>query len=657
MAGRLDISRQARRGGIARWVFSAVLFWGNAAFAVSVNDYGVVSDDPGAATANTAALRQLVSPVSYGGTSTYVGEVTFPDGAVYYFNDVITFRDGIHLDLMGSTLRFSRVPQPADQYSGGFIFALRDFSIANGSVEVDYHGTLNSGAGNALMLGQRSANSGTYFQPLYDSELALPMGNITVANLQISSNNENGACGITLSGGLQNVLIDNVTVDGQQKLICGIYYEFGRAENPANPSTTPPPASSHAHDMTFSNVTVQDLNPAIPTDEKRQTIGLALGGAYDTLVDGLTVLGVADYAFLGTAGEAAFYKMWPAQIPAADRTITLRNVTAQQVRTIGLLLEGAGSFQKGYLGDYLAPSSYTAATQTDELNYDVDGFNLKAATGSGGWGIYSSARRIDIRNGTLSAFESGIAVRDDCTIIHVDNIGVHGSLREGIRIGTLEGGIWNWNPPRPKTGYIKNSEISGSGTMLTGSYGITLSYVDTFLIESNVFRSVSSVTQSGAQAGAVFLGQNVSNVVSHENNVVSVYGSNPAYANFTGAANGNTLQGNTGVATTQGNWINVPNVAPVLVQDLVGGRVIAGRAVTLSARFSGTITSYTWLRNGVVVDGATSNTLTIPHVTTSSEGSYQVLAKNVAATGASSQVTLAMDADAVLTVINSYLTN
>ena len=76
-----------------------------------------------------------------------------------------------------------------------------------------------------------------------------------------------------------------------------------------------------------------------------EDFAVGLGGAYATLVDGLTVTGVVDTVFFGTAGEASFYKMWPAQIPPAERTVTLRNINADDVRTSALTLGGSGSFR------------------------------------------------------------------------------------------------------------------------------------------------------------------------------------------------------------------------------------------------------------------------------------------------------------------------
>src|SRR3990167_7555548 len=99
---------------------------------VSVKDYGVVSGDSSTAvrTANVTALRKLISPTADGGdTPTRTGTVIFPGGETYYFNDVVTIRDGIHLDLNNSTIDFTKAAYDATENSSGFLYGVRDFSI------------------------------------------------------------------------------------------------------------------------------------------------------------------------------------------------------------------------------------------------------------------------------------------------------------------------------------------------------------------------------------------------------------------------------------------------------------------------------------------------------------------------------------------------
>src|ERR1700751_280731 len=110
------------------------------AVTATANSYGIVSANSAAASTNTAILKQVAS--------TFTGTLTFPDVAIYYFNDVIPFHDGVSLDLMGSTLSFSKVATSSDAGSG-FVFAIRNYSISNSTIEVIYNGTGVSHSGNA----------------------------------------------------------------------------------------------------------------------------------------------------------------------------------------------------------------------------------------------------------------------------------------------------------------------------------------------------------------------------------------------------------------------------------------------------------------------------------------------------------------------------
>ena len=566
MQAQSGVVRRVRLSGTVCLLAGAMLLLvAQQAPAATANSFGIVSgkNDSTTVNKNTTALKQVAS--------TFVGNLTFPDGATYFFNDVIPFHDGVNIDLMGSTLSFSKSATSSDAGSG-FIFAIRNFSIANGKIDVNYDGTGVAHAGNALKLGQRWSDGGTYFQPSLDSNLSSPMGNIVVSNLTITSNNPNAECGISLTGGLQNVQISNVTVDGESRLICGIYYEFGQATQPIDPASTPkpaPPFTSHAHQMAFSAITVKNLNPTPPTNSV--TIGFGLGGAYDTTVDGLTVTGPVSFGFFGTAGEAAFYKMWPSQVAAQNRTVTLRNVTVSQATSAAMALGGAGYFQNvascgsasnpqgycGYLGRYLDPSSYTAANETDELNYVVDGFNLTAASGSSAWGVSTNARSVDISNGTATGFQSGFLGTDDCTMISLDNVKVFDSLKEGMRLDYP--GIYT--TPRSKSGYIKFSTVAGSGTSGGGAYGIEMNHVSGLIVEYNNFGYPAELFQTGA----LNLGSSATNVLVYGNHVVvPVRSLTPVYANATAGLNLDVLQANTGRTSAQGIWTVAPDPAAVL---------------------------------------------------------------------------------------------
>ena len=585
------------------------------ALAITANSVGVVSgkSDDATRNANTAALKKLVSPAGYGGPAQNTGSgnfsLTFPDGAVYYFNDVIAFMDNISVDLMGSTLSFSKNcaatptdPNPCVTNDGnaGFIIALRGFSISNGTIQVVDNNGPYVAPENPLQFGQRSSSGGKYFQPppvnsngqpvsggsFYECD-SLPFGNITVNNLHIISNSVNGQPGLNMFGGLQNVQISNLSIDGQGALIQGISYEFAWAAPVTGPppadcsqllpaalitySTTgqpiasgQPPYSTHAHGMTLSNISIANLNPNAPIPPKKKqpdaTIALALGGAYNTLVNGLTVTGVVDDVIAGSGGEAAFYNMWQ-PVSAPNRTITLQNITALQVRAAGVGLGGAGVFAGGgYLATYLLPSSYTDEDQRDELNYVLNGFNLAAVPGTLPTGIPATARSINVSNGTLSGFEDGVGVTQDCTMISIDNITVLNSARIGINLGVYAG--IDLNNPRNKSGYVKDSVVAGSGSGAShlGNAGIDLNWVGSFTIENNTLKAANG-SGPATQGAGIQLETNVSNVLAHDNYVVSVYASTPAYVNnSTTSGNTDTIQGARGITTSQGLWTTSADV-------------------------------------------------------------------------------------------------
>src|SRR5438552_3804204 len=258
----------------------------------NLSGIGLVPNNPAAANSNTAALKSLVDP-----TGNFSGNLWFPNTTgkdIYYFNDIIPFHDGIRLDLQGCVLHFSKVGVRADTCCG-FIFAVRDFSIANGSIVVDYQwGGGGIDAGNALTFGNR-ADHARYFSPLYDSMLPTPMGNITVRNIRISSNTK-GGIGIYMIGGLSGVIMENVWLDGGGMLDYGIYYEFGWATNEPKREFR---QTSHAHNMRFSNIHISNMNA-------EHGWAFTLNGAYNCWVDGLYVK-TAKVLFACGPGESGFY--------------------------------------------------------------------------------------------------------------------------------------------------------------------------------------------------------------------------------------------------------------------------------------------------------------------------------------------------------------
>ena len=513
---------------------------------VSINDgfppgdirrFGIVANRAAAASANTAAFRALVTPAG-----NFTGSLRFPNvsGAdVYYFDDVIVFHDDVRVDLSGATLKFHKLSEVEDTNSG-FLFALRNFQLENGCIVVDYemgHGVTS--AGSAIHIGNRGADS-IHVAPTYDSQLSVPLGNVVLRNLRVVSNVANGNA-IEMTGGLSGVTVENVWIDGGGRLRGAIYYEFGWA----TPGITDLRETSHAYNLRFVNITVSKLNAA-------GGAAVTLAGAFNSVLEGLYVDGAAA-AFVGTPGESLNFRPWKAvdQV-GAKRTIVLRNVVASRIAGTAITFTGAQRSANGYL----AARALTPATQTDLGDYYLDGFAIDGT--SRGWGILTSAGKVDIRNGRITGFQRGILQTDDCTRISIDSVDVIGCTQTGIQLGMASA---IWSPAREKMGEIRNCFIAGNSTQVAGaSPAIDLNRCAGFLIQGNrigyerVHDGQDETTQGnaiqiGARCGRVFcLGNYVGGVSA---GAVAYYGSSDS------ETHGNTIQLAGGVNSTRGAWDGV----------------------------------------------------------------------------------------------------
>ena len=499
-----------------------------------VRRFGIVANVPTAATLNTKAFRALVAP-----EGTFTGFIFFPNvtGAdVYHFDGMIAIHDNVHIDLLGSKLRFHKISEATDRASG-FLFPLRDFHLENGSIIVDYEmGSGVGSAGSAIHIGNRGTDS-FHAPPIYDSELPVPMGNIVLRNLRITSNVPKGNA-IEMTGGLTGVTIENVWIDGQGQLNGGIYYEFGWATR----GTADLRETSHAHNLRLVNITISNLNRAAGS-------AITLAGAYNSVVDGLYVNGAAA-AFTGTTGESLNCRPWKGvdQV-GAKRTIVLRNIIAARVTATAIWFTGAQKSANGYL----AKSGLGIADQTDLADYSMDGFAIEGT--SNGWGIMVSANKVDIRNGRITGFQRGIVQSDDCTRIAINSVDVFGCDGTGIQLhmgGTL------WVPPREKMGEVRNCFISGNSKKIVGaSPGIDLDMCAGFLIQNNRigFEKMHDGHDEPTQGNAIQLGSRCSRVLCIGNYVGGVSsGSVAYYAPSNSGALGNTIQLPGGIMTTHGPW-------------------------------------------------------------------------------------------------------
>ncbi len=502
-----------------------------------VRHYGIVPNSPTAASANTAALKSLVDPAGR-----FSGALSFPNttGAdIYHFNDLIAFHDGIHLDLMGSTLHFAKTGVARDSASG-FIHAIRDFVIENGTIVSEYVFKGGYDAGNVLAFGGRGRDT-ALFPDIYDRLLSAPMGNIVVRNLHIRGGTSGGSTrGIFMLGGFDGVVIDGVVIDGQGQLTEGIYYEFGWATNePREPQRY----TSHARNVRISNLTV--------TNVVNEAFGAM--GAYDIVIDGLRVSNCGHACLIGT-GESLYYRPW---VPSGDLrkrpSFVARNVTGEAITNMGIGVTGASKLSGSYLSNPPArdnPLGITADQQTDLIDFVLDRFSLRGSFKN--FGVWTSAHNAQISNGELHGFQRGIVTTQECTEFLIDRVKIWDSGSFGIQIGQA---VTIHEPPRLSNGAVRDCVIAGSGTQAPCA-GLFVSTTRSCVIEGCRFGydRVMDGKVDATQTQAVSVNADAFGVVCRNNNVSSTAGGAAAYLVAGPAGRGCRIESARGVATTSGVW-------------------------------------------------------------------------------------------------------
>ena len=502
-----------------------------------VRHYGIAPNSQAAASANTTALKKLVDPAG-----TFTGSLNFPNTTgtdVYYFNDLIAFHDGIHLDLGGSTLSFAKTGVKSDSASG-FIHAIRDFVIENGTIVTNYVFKGGYNAGNALAFGGRGRDT-ALFPDIYDRLLSAPMGNIVVRNLRIKGGTSGGSTrGIFMLGGFDGVVIDGVVIDGQGQLSEGIYYEFGWATNEPREHQR---YSSHARNIRVTNLTVTNV------------INEAFGamGAYDIVIDGLRVTSVGHGCLIGT-GESLYYRPW---VPSGDLSkrpsFVARNISGESITGMGIGVTGASKVSSSYLANPPAndnPLGITADQQTDLIDFVLDRFSLSGSLKN--FGVWTSARNAQISNGNLIGFQRGIVTTQECTQFLIDRVKIWDSGSFGILIGQ---GVTIHAPPRLATGVIRDCVIAGSGTQ-GASAGLYVSTTRSCLIEGCRFGHDEAMDGKGemTQTQAVAVGADAAGVVCRNNNVSATANGAVAYLLAGPAGRGCSIESPRGIRAASGAW-------------------------------------------------------------------------------------------------------
>jgi hypothetical protein len=502
----------------------------NATDIYDVRRVGIVPDSTGDRTANTTALVALLDPAKTGP----VGKFIFPNvtgNTTYYFDDMVEIRDGCRLDLCGCTIDFTGTYEADDDLYGFFTF-IRDVTIENGTINVAYDGSAGTNAGMVMRIGSRNSYPfGSDTDGIEDEDEATPMGHIALRNLRITSNNPGPSMMIAALGGLEGVVVENVTFDGQNIIEIGFYYEFGfyHFETTVANRTT-----SHAHNMHFRNVQARNLK-----SDGSEGAGISLIGAYNCTVDGLYVDG-GYHAFEYRPGEALFYNVGAPYVVAGERRhIVLRNISGQNITNVGLSLVGAEAAS----GGYLSGEGLSEQQQTDLMCFSVDGFSFDniGASVSG---------PLIMKNGTIAGDTSasgGIVIGDECTECDIDNVRILDGAGVGIR-ANIANGIWA--TPRLKIGQIRNCHIAGN----TGA-GIGIDNAQSVSIQNCRlgYHSIYDGQSETTQTSGVSVSTNGSGVVCDGNYVATASGT--AYVKTGTGVRGCDIRNPRGEATASaGQW-------------------------------------------------------------------------------------------------------
>jgi hypothetical protein len=559
--------------------------------------YGVVPNSIGAAATNSAALQALFNPSVANGPT---GLFWFPNVSgsdVYTFSGVIPIRPGVILEGNGCTVSYIGTGVSADSNSGLF-FALQDFECRNFNFISTFNTGVATSCGQVINIGARGADSPRWPVAVWDSLLPTPMGNIRLKNLRITMNLGGtplaaGSSAISLTAGLQGVIIEDVYINGSGTLGQGIVQEFGWATSDTQPSAR---QSSHMHNFSFKNIQITNM-----VNSGTAVGGIILAGAYQGTIENYSFASVASGVICST-GESMFFRPWAGVDDiAGKRTVTLRNITGTNTAVSCLNLSGSQSrvAGPGYLqrqwvtatnygvretvinggnmyvctiggtsgagpsgtGTGIADGSVTwnyvpLTVNTDQIDYIVDGFALNPNSTADG--IDSSAGYISIKNGTISGGNNPIFFFPECTRFDIEGIRASGGQVAGLELASTAGAIWS--PVRLKKGSIRDCYIYANSAASTGAQsGIHLDNCEGVMIENN--RINADVNYNGVaeitQGTAIQIGSNAFGVSARFNHIGNIVGGgNLAY--FSGAAtaslNGNDIVGPLGVLTQSSNW-------------------------------------------------------------------------------------------------------
>lgn len=506
--------------------------------------YKIVASDPTKATQNTLAMQSLFDPLVEDGP---VGQFWFPNnggGEVYYFNDHVEVRPGVYIDCGGATLNFTKEYDAADDFKG-FLMAIRDFEIKNGTIS--YTMTSAPAGKNlcAFRFGSRTGYAfgqwpaGIYDQTDLIDEGLPPMGNIAVRDMRIDCDNP-GYAAIFAFGGLENVLLENCIFDGLDAAYYAMYYEFGYSSQNGAPSQDELWSSSHANNIHIVNCKGRNFDNSGGLSPEGAIFSIV--GAYSVIVDGLDGQS-CNHVFEFRPGEALFYRPWAYNTPGGVKhCVTLRNITGRDLNSTGISLVGSEAAT-----GYLSPLSLPAEDQTDLMQFDLDGFSIEAPI------ALSVSGPVSIRNGLLVGTSSTgtLVIGPECVQFSIENVEIlDNPAGAGIRANQA-GGIFS--PQRNKIGSIRGCVIAGNTTN-----GCEFDFTQNVVLENNRFGHavVYDGVAETAQTSAVNVGTTGSGIVLR-NNYAALSGSGTAYVSTGSGDRRNQLWNNSGTTTyTARMWAN-----------------------------------------------------------------------------------------------------
>jgi hypothetical protein len=324
--------------------------------------YGLVPNNSTAPVmaSNYAILAALFNPAIANGPTgrfytTNTGGAANPD--TYYFSEMAMIRDGAYIDGQYCVWSFGSPGLPivpvANDTNSGCLTAIRDFRLEN--IVIAVNGTSNAITStlNALQFGIRSNGTPRWPIAIFDASLPVPMGNIHLKNVRTIANITSGGAGfssigsIALVGGLQNVTMENIVMNGGGNLTQGMTYEFGFATSTVNGGDVSMRQSSHMRGLKIDNITAINFGNSGGAEA-----GIIMDVPYNVEINNYYFDGVSN-GFVTQPGECGNLFPWqPGGTLGNDATgvkhnIKLTNVVGDNFTSSGLSVSGVWAATPG----------------------------------------------------------------------------------------------------------------------------------------------------------------------------------------------------------------------------------------------------------------------------------------------------------------------